>query len=89
MKGYQRTESPEDGDRYAIDPAVGRQISIGFSYHAPKPDQIPRYETLRDTARNFALEIAALTPRSREQALALTHLETAIMFANAAIARNE
>jgi hypothetical protein len=30
-----------------------------------------------------------MTPVSREQSLALTHLEEVVMFANAAIARNE
>ena len=33
--------------------------------------------------------IVTLTPKSREQSLALTKLEEAIMHANSAIARNE
>lgn len=60
-----------------------------FRYHAPKGDQPERYNDLRAQARDLAVAIVASTPVSREQSLALTHLETAIMFANAAIARNE
>jgi hypothetical protein len=44
---------------------------------------------LRDATKNLAHLIINLTPSSREQSLALTHLEEAVMFANAAIARNE
>ena len=68
---------------------VADQIANVFTYHAPKPDQVPRYEMLRDRAGELARLIVANTPESREQSLALTKLEEAIMFANAAIARNE
>lgn len=64
-------------------------IANRFTYHSPKPDQLPRYAALRDRARELAVMIVDLTPSSREQSLALTHLEEAIFFANAAIARHE
>lgn len=64
-------------------------INNRFSYHPPKGDQAQRYENLRDQAKSLALSIVALTPASREQALALTKLEEAVMHANSAIARNE
>lgn len=64
-------------------------VANRFTYHPPKPDQLPRYEELRDRGRSLAEHIVRLTPPSREQALALTHLEEAIFFANAAIARHE
>jgi hypothetical protein len=69
----------------------GRRADIEniFTYHAPKDDQQERYEKLREHAKALALQIIELTPYSREQSLALTHLETANMFANASIARNE
>lgn len=60
-----------------------------FTYHAPKNDQPERYILLRNSARSLAISITEFCPKSRERSLALTHLETAIMFANAAIARNE
>lgn len=65
------------------------RIEHDFSYHAPKGDQVERYQQIRDKAKEFALLIAELTPYSREQSLALTNLEQAVFFANAAIARNE
>lgn len=60
-----------------------------FTYHAPKPGQQERYESLRAQARGLAEGIIKMTPASREQSLALTKLEEAIFWANASIARNE
>lgn len=60
-----------------------------FTYHAPKEGQPEKYTALRNKAKEFAQMIEDLTPASREQALALTNLEQAVMWANAAIARNE
>jgi len=65
------------------------QIENIFTYHAPKGDQVERYETLRTWARSMALLINANAPESREKSLAFTHLQQAIMWANAAIAINE
>lgn len=65
------------------------QIENAFTYHAPKGDQSQRYEAIRARAKELAAFIYENTPVSREQSLALTQLETAIMWANAAIARNE
>jgi len=66
-----------------------QRIEHNFRYHAPKPGQPERYELLRAKAKEFALLILELTPASREQAIALTELETSVMWANAAIARHE
>ena len=59
-----------------------------FTYHAPKPGQSEKYEALRAKAKELAYLIVELTPRSREQSLAITNLESCIFNANAAIARN-
>ena len=40
-------------------------------------------------AHEFAIFLTKTCPESRELSLALTHLEEAVMQANAAIARNE
>lgn len=64
------------------------QIEQNFTYHAPKPGQPELYTQLRDKAKELALLIAELTPASREQSVALTELETAAFWANAAIARH-
>jgi len=74
---------------YDVPPAMRRRLDNDFVYHTPKEDQIPRYQALRDQARELAINIVELTPPSREQALALTKLEEAIMHANSAIARGE
>ena len=68
---------------------IRARIENDFTYHAPKEGQQERYVALREKAKEFALLIVELTPASREQSLALTNLEQASMFANAAIARNE
>lgn len=65
------------------------QIENNFTYHAPKPGQTEKYEAIRAKGKEFALLIAELVPFSREQSLALTELESAVMWANAGIARNE
>lgn len=75
--------------KYIYSDRVAAQITKSFTYHAPKEGQLERYVELRDAAKYFAVLIAELTPESREQSLALTKLEESVMFANAAIARNE
>ena len=60
-----------------------------YTYHAPKDDQPIRYEEIRRIGKVFAALIVNSTPKSREQSLALTKLEEAVMWANASIARNE
>lgn len=60
-----------------------------FTYHPPKDDQAARYELIRSRARDLAGFINGNCPDSREKSLAITHLEDAVMWANASIARNE
>ena len=64
-------------------------IQRRFTYHAPKGTQPERYVQIRDCAKALAKDIIDLTPASREQSLAITALEECVMWANAAIARNE
>ena len=65
-------------------------IERNFTYHAPKDlDQKVKYERLRLIGKTFAYEINDSCPESREKSLAFTKLEEAVMWANAAIARNE
>lgn len=60
-----------------------------FTYHPPKPGQPERYDKLREKAKLFSFDIHENCPDSREKSLALTKLEEVVMWANAAIARNE
>lgn len=65
------------------------RLERDFSYHPPKDDQPSRYVHIRDMAKAVAGEIMMNCPPSRERSLALTKLEECVMWANAAIARNE
>ena len=64
-------------------------IENNFTYHPPKPGQAERYESIRDTAKEFAEHLDDECPDSREKSLAMTKLEEAVFWANASIARNE
>jgi len=68
---------------------IEKQINTNFVYHSVKPGQQERYVAIREKAKELALLIVCNTPESREQSLALTELESAMMWANASIARNE
>jgi hypothetical protein len=64
-------------------------IEKNFTYHAPTTDQANRYETIRMFCKRAAEIIDRCCPESREKSLAMTKLEEAVMWANAAIARSE
>lgn len=64
-------------------------LENNFTYHSPKPGQNEKYVALREKAKELAYLIKELTPASREQSVAMTNLETAIFWSNAAISRNE
>lgn len=72
--------SPEVFDRY-------HTISERFTYHAPTPEQITKYNSLRTRAKEFGFLIDELCPDSDEKKMALHYLDMAVMNANASIAR--
>ena len=59
-----------------------------FTYHPPQGDQANTYQDIRATAYAFATLIDSAAPDGREKSLAITSLEEAVMWANAAIARS-
>ena len=65
------------------------QIDNIFTYHRPHGNQPGRYEHLRNQAKHLAHAINNSCPESREKILAITNLQQAIMWANAAISLNE
>ncbi len=65
------------------------RIENDFTYHAPKDDQVKRYEAIRNCAKAYALFLVEMVPESRELSLALTYIEQATFLANAGIARNK
>lgn len=66
-----------------------KELDTRFTHHPPKGDQPDRYTAIQQQAKELAKKIVYSTPESREQSLALTKLEEAVMWANASIARNE
>lgn len=64
-------------------------IENNFKYHTPTKEQQRTYGYIRNEAKAFAYSIEEHCPNSREKSLAMTHLEQAIMWANASIARNK
>jgi len=70
-----------------IDPA---DLDNRFRYHAPK-DETTRdaHDRVRGMCGNLAYELDKMMPDGREAALALTKIEEAMFWANAAIARQE
>jgi hypothetical protein len=65
------------------------ELKVRFTYHTPAGDQPERYEQLRAAGLELGELIDELAPESREKSLAFTHLEEAVMWANASIARRE
>ena len=63
------------------------QIDNNFRYHAPKKGQPGIYEIIRAKGKDMAECIDYHCPNSREKSVAITKLEEAVMWANAAIAR--
>ena len=99
-KGYrqiQRGRTREWADRmerklglkYEIGEKERQHLAKSFTYHPPRDDQIPRYLEIRGLGKALAETIMESCPPCRERSLALTKCEEAIMWANAAIARNE
>lgn len=63
------------------------KIEHNLTNHTPSAKGITAIENLRRAAKNFSYAVAAESKQSREQSLALTHIEEALFWANAAVAR--
>ena len=57
-----------------------------FMYHAPTPEQIPKYQAIRDGAKLFAKVLRDNVPDGADQAAAIRHVREAMMTGNAGIA---
>ena len=65
-------------------------IENRFTYHPPKGERIVReHELTRNQVKTLAHSWDGNLPNGREKALAITKLEEALFWANAAIARNQ
>ncbi len=82
------------GDR-GMTPTVMRfdahaQVEHNMTNHAPAgPHVVAEFERLRRVAKVFAHEILDTCPDTRERSMTLTKAEESLMWAVAAIARNQ
>ena len=67
-------------------PHLTSSIDEMFTYYKPRPDQVPRYEAIRSSAKALAHVILANTQVNPDQTRAINTQREAVMFANAAIA---
>ena len=66
------------------------ELKNRFSYHPPKSQEVAQsHEFIREMCLELAKSISAVVPPGREQALALTAVQEAMMWANAGIACNQ
>lgn len=69
-------------------PATFADIENRFSFHPANNDVTKaKHEQVRELHKSVAHQLDELLPLSREKSLAITNLEQAMFWANAAIAR--
>ena len=73
-----------------LTPEEKKNLDNRFTFHPVPNDEVAQtYEQIRAGARVLALGIMQRTVPSREQSLALTAIEEAVFWANAAVARHD
>jgi len=63
------------------------ELDTRFNYHAPDAVKVVQHQAVREACHLAARTINQQCPMSRETSLAMTKIEEAMMWANAAIAR--
>ncbi|MGW5673950.1 Acb2/Tad1 domain-containing protein [Streptomyces sp. NPDC003860] len=70
-----------------MDPA---ELAHRFHYHPPATEERrAAHESVREACQRLAEQIDALCPDGREKSLAITQVEQAMFWANAALARQQ
>lgn len=62
------------------------QLQHWFTYHSPTPDQLPKYQRIRDAGHQLAMTIVEDAPEGADVSAAVRLIREACMTANAAIA---
>jgi hypothetical protein len=57
-----------------------------FVYHAATPEQIPKYQAIRDAGKAFAEVVVTNTPACADQTVAVRKIRESVMVANQSIA---
>lgn len=66
------------------------EVARRFDHHPPSsPAVVRQHVQARDVVKGTAIVLAKLLPEGPEKANSIRHLETALFWANAAIARQE
>lgn len=68
-------------------PLTESELRNRFRFHPAGPERGAQHQVVRDAMAKAAEVVVSYVPPGREQALALTKLEEAMMWANAGIAR--
>ncbi len=63
-------------------------IENNFKHHSVTGTQMAGYDRVQATCKELAYILDTECPNSREKSVAMTHLETTMFWANAAIDRN-
>lgn len=64
------------------------RIHWDFGYHKPDAAKTEAHEQVRAACKALALYISHQVPEGREQSMAITKVEEAMFWANAALARD-
>jgi hypothetical protein len=67
---------------------VIEDLDSRFDYHAPDADRGRKHENIRNVLKSAAFYLTSHLSDSRETSLAITKMEEAMMWANAAVARH-
>lgn len=71
-----------------VDKLTPDDLDTRFCHHPLQSNQSEVCDFIRSKCRELAGKLVANIPASREQSLAITHLEEVVFWANAAIARH-
>jgi hypothetical protein len=71
-----------------MDDTIPGTLEHNFAYHAPDEDKVLLHQEVRQNCEWLAKDFDNLLPVGREKSLAMTKLEEAMFWANAAVARS-